>query len=340
MSIYPDKDKQGKLTGQYRVEVQYKGTRARGRFVTLAEAQVADKQWKLELVSTKGSSSTKAPSRLKPLTLGELFDHAKDTLWRGKTTEESSLQRCMATIAHLGADTALSSLTAVSIDSLIVSLQVSKADATVNRYLSALHTLLRWGVTRHYLLTIPPFTWQEEDEGRIRWITEEEETRLLSILPPIMADLVAVAIATGMRRNEILTLTPDNLELHWVRLWKTKNGMPRSVPIDGETHLRLQRLLQDMPSQHRLRYAWDVAKKAMGLEKDDLFVFHACRHTCATRLVRDNINIRIIQRWLGHKRIETTLRYSHVNDTMLADALAQRSHKDIRVMTHTQHPPN
>jgi integrase len=49
-------------------------------------------------------------------------------------------------------------------------------------------------------------------------------------LSPLMADLLSVAIATGMRRNEILSLTPDNLEPAWVRLWKTKKGMPRSVP--------------------------------------------------------------------------------------------------------------
>ena len=130
-----------------------------------------------------------------------------------------------------------------------------------------------------------------------------------------------------MRRNEILTLTKDNVEPDWVRLWKTKNGKPRSVPIDPETYQRLLRILKDMPTQHRLRYAWDKAKEAIGLKADELFVFHACRHTCATRLVRDNINIRIIQTWLGHKRIETTLRYSHVNDTMLTAALAQRAQK-------------
>lgn len=96
MSIYPDKDKKGQLTGQYRVEVQRGATRARGRFNTLAEAQAAEKQWRVELAQT-ASSPTLKPSRLKPMTLGSLFDLAKDTIWRGQSTEPQTLQRCMAT---------------------------------------------------------------------------------------------------------------------------------------------------------------------------------------------------------------------------------------------------
>ncbi len=224
----------------------------------------------------------------------------------------------------------LHALSTLDIDRLISTITASKSDATVNRYLSALHTLLKWGMTRNYLKAIPSFTWQAEDEGRIRWITEAEEKQLFKHLKGPVADVVKVALATGMRRNEILGLTRDNLEPTWVRLWKTKNDQPRSVPIEPVTYKRLQGLMGHMPTQAQLRYSWDRARLAMGLEDDDLFVFHACRHTCATRLVRANVNIRIIQRWLGHKRIETTLRYSHVNDEMLTEALSKaRSHQDL-----------
>jgi hypothetical protein len=103
MSIHPDQDKQSCLTGQYRVVVQHKGTRARRRSATFADAQVADKQWKLALPSTLPSSTPKAPSRIIPMTLGQFFDSAKDSIRRGKSTEEATLQRCMAAIAYLGA---------------------------------------------------------------------------------------------------------------------------------------------------------------------------------------------------------------------------------------------
>ena len=341
MSIYPDKDKQGNLTGKYCVAVQLKGNRMRSRFNSLPEAQAAEVQWKTELATSVVSPNPRAPTRLKPLMLQELFDLAKESLWKGRSTERQSLARCQTTIDYLGHGKLLHTLSAVVIDDLIKHLQHTMSDASVNRYLSALHTLLKWGSTRHYISSIPAFTWQKEEEGRIRWITEAEEAKLLKLLPPQIGTLVSVAIATGCRRNEILGLKKDNVEPTWIRLWKTKNGKPRSVPITPETYKLILKLLKSMPTQNQLRYAWDAAKKTMGLQNDELFVFHACRHTCATRLVRNNINIRIIQTWLGHKRIETTLRYSHVNDTMLADALAQtQTTQDLHQMSSAPSAPH
>ena len=56
----------------------------------------------------------------------------------------------------------------------------------------------------------------------------------------------------------------------------------------------------------------------MGLSGDGEFVFHARRHTRATRLVEMGVNLRVIQQFMGHKVIQTTLRYAHVSDDMLA----------------------
>jgi hypothetical protein len=59
----------------------------------------------------------------------------------------------------------------------------------------------------------------------------------------------------------------------------------------------------------------------MGLSDDEDFVFHALRHTRATRLVQHGVNLRVIQQFMGHKAIQTTLRYAHVSDDMLASAV-------------------
>ena len=61
----------------------------------------------------------------------------------------------------------------------------------------------------------------------------------------------------------------------------------------------------------------------MGLSNDDQFVFHATRHTCATRMVDASINIFVIKEWMGHKRIETTLRYAHVRPENLDEAMVK-----------------
>ncbi len=76
-----------------------------------------------------------------------------------------------------------------------------------------------------------------------------------------------------------------------------------------------------MPTARTLRYQWEKARATMGLTDDKNFVFHACRHTRATRLLDKGVNVFVIQEWLGHSQIETTKRYTHVKPHNLMDAL-------------------
>jgi integrase len=102
---------------------------------------------------------------------------------------------------------------------------------------------------------MPEFSWQDEDEGRIRWVTPDEETRLIATLRALqsskrgrpadvdldeVADLCIVAIDTGCRRGEMLTAQPDQVQGKWLRLWKTKNGSARSVPLTERAQAILQ----------------------------------------------------------------------------------------------------
>lgn len=331
MAIYPDK-KAGKLTGRFRVEVQLGGKRCRGRFDDMKSAKAAELKWRLELAS--GIVPTTAKPRVDPgglpTTLGQLFDRSAREVFRGQKTAPQSLARLTAAVAIIGREADLNTLSPIDIKKLIATLlDAEKAPATVNRYLSALHSLLAWGAEDKLLKVVPTFNWQTESDGRIRWITPEEEDSLLkAITEPRVAVLVKVAIRTGMRRSELLGLSEAQIEPEWVRLWDTKNGTPRSVPIAPETYTDLRWLVeQGMPPVHTVRHYWDKARASMGLTDDPWFVFHACRHTCATRLVEANVGLGVVKQWLGHKRIETTLRYAHISDTTLQAALAAQGSK-------------
>ncbi|SDL13004.1 tyrosine-type recombinase/integrase [Nonomuraea jiangxiensis] len=47
---------------------------------------------------------------------------------------------------------------------------------------------------------------------------------------------------------------------------------------------------------------------------------HDARHTAATLLIEQGVNIRVVQQVLGHTRVTTTERYAHVSTPLMRDA--------------------
>jgi len=58
----------------------------------------------------------------------------------------------------------------------------------------------------------------------------------------------------------------------------------------------------------------------MGLVRDDEFVLHALRHTCATRLVNKGVDLYVVKEWLGYSSIQVTERYAHLAPSKLVHA--------------------
>jgi integrase len=338
MAIYPDK-KDGKLTGRFRVEVQLGTARLRGRFSTLAEAKSKEVEFRRQLAAGDTAGATaREDNRGAPKTVLQLLDKAAPFVFKDGSEHAANVDRIVRRFADFVGDIRLIELKTDHVDTFILKLRdAGLAPGTINRNLSALRRVLVWGTPakgRPYIPELPTFEWQDEDEGRIRWVTREEEAELLRLLRSWgrddIADYVVAAIHTGCRRGELLTAQPEQVDGKWLRLWETKNGEPRSVPLTPEAQAILQARLPWSFGKAQLRYWWDRARAEMGLEGDEDFVVHALRHTTATRLVERGVNLRVVQQFMGHKAIQTTLRYAHVSDELLATAaLALSSHVDF-----------
>ena len=277
---------------------------------------------------------------------------AKGQLWYGKDCEAASWRQIDTLAALLGPKTRLDSIDTRMIDRLILTLAKDKSGSTVNRYLSALRKFLSWSKSRGYRnapVEDIEFSWRKEVAHRIRWINEDEEAQLEALLPPNTWKLVYVGIRTGCRLSELLTATEGQINGNRLHLWKTKNHKPRTIPMGDKTRQFLLELIRgDMPTGPMVRRHWDKARAAMGLAGDKQFVFHITRHTCATRLVEVGVNVFIIQEWMGHTRIDTTLRYAHVRPQNLDEALlkvelfeaGQLDHQQVSAGYEGDPPPN
>jgi integrase len=206
------------------------------------------------------------------------------------------------------------------------------SEKTVNRRLSMLSRWLTWAVKREWIDRVPAITKFREKAGRLRWQTQAEEAEMIRLLREQgrddLADLVAVLADTGCRRSELLDLEWENVDDGWIRLWETKGGTSRSVPLT-------QRAREILDSRRQfdavgpfasvtvwsLEQGWNKARKEMGLAEDKGFTPHCLRHGCASRLVQAGIPILTVKELLGHQSLETTLIYAHLAPKNLVEAV-------------------
>jgi len=163
---------------------------------------------------------------------------------------------------------------------------------------------------------------------RVRFLDDEEEVQLLAECREHVRDLVVTALHTGFRRNELLSLRPEDVDftrgLVSVRAGYAKNGEGRSVPMTATLRDTLRKLVTKAQASgspflfrnchgepyRSIRTAFEHTVQRAGL-KD--FHFHDLRHTFASRLVMAGVDIRTVQELMGHKTIAMTLRYSHLS---------------------------
>ena len=174
-----------------------------------------------------------------------------------------------------------------------------------------------------------------EDQKRTRYLTLEEEEKLLSVCPPSLHRIVTFALHTGMRRGEILGLRWQDVDLRsgiaTIPAAKAKGKRDRYVPLNSvarEIIKNLPRAIDrtayvfgNAQGNHNdyLRHQWQVAVEDAGLED---FRFHDLRHTFASRLVMAGVDLAALRELLGHRDFEMTLRYAHLSPSHLRSAVA------------------
>lgn len=144
-------------------------------------------------------------------------------------------------------------------------------------------------------------------------ITEEE---LLKVLKATKKNHHKLAYALGfwqaMRISEIVNLRKENIDLgrNLVIIKEAKGKKDRNIPIAPET----RRYLKHLPMKCGIRALEIAFKKICKKVLDKDMKFHGLRHSGATHYLNvKGWNIRIVQQFLGHSRLDTTQIYTHVS---------------------------
>jgi integrase/recombinase XerD len=223
-------------------------------------------------------------------------------------------------------------------------------EASVKRHLATLRSLFRW-LEEDDQLAEDPFR-----GARIRIRTPKRLPRviaradlrrlLLHEQPPTFADLTAyvateLLFATGMRVSELAGLLDAAVDVDdgTITIIGKGNRQRRVfVPDDLKSLLHDYRTVRDrarstadtfLVNSRGAAASPQMIRRLVRLhgeksEVRDRVTPHMFRHSVATYLLEEGVDIRYVQRLLGHRSISTTEIYTHVADAALKVRITER----------------
>lgn len=220
--------------------------------------------------------------------------------------------------------------------------------ATKNRYVSAISTALGYAFREDTTYRVPKLPSWPENNVKERYLTVEEEQRLLGWFADHTApgmkertylwNLVILLLDTGMRATEALeVMTKDRLLQDRDGDWlvhlphgDTKSGRGRMVPLTARATDAARAMLASpihgrWTSQNAGR-ALQVIMLKLGIEGVTL---HTLRHTTASRLIQSGEEIYTVAAFLGHSSVEVTKRYAHLSAHNLKGAMKKLQSAEV-----------
>lgn len=212
---------------------------------------------------------------------------------------------------------------------------------TVNFEIMTVKTILNLAVKWKYLESSPGLgvkKLKNEDAKPRRFLTEFECKRLLAESPKVLFPIFFTFMNTGMRRAELVNLewTDVDHERRIIRIrrkpfWMPKTG-EREIPINDDLFLQLRKLPKrgnfvfTDETSGQINADWireQLVKVAQKAGISNLTEIHALRHTFASQLNKQGVDLPTIQKLMGHTSIETTMIYTHQTSDHLREAVAK-----------------
>jgi site-specific recombinase XerD len=131
-------------------------------------------------------------------------------------------------------------------------------------------------------------------------------------LADIDSERMAIRVEQGKGRKDRYAMLSEPL-LHLLRAWWLA-ARERGVMLPGGWLFPGQNPVNPLTAR-QLNRAFHGARTAAGIDKP--VSLHTLRHCFATHLLEQKVDIRVIQVLLGHSKLDTTARYSHLASTTL-----------------------
>jgi integrase len=181
---------------------------------------------------------------------------------------------------------------------------------------------------------VKPF--READAALVRFLSADEQRRLINACQGAFRNLVKGALMTGCRYGELtrLQIGDFNAEAGTVTVRESKAGRPRHVTLGDEGRAMFERMTVGRPSRDLIftrddGKQWGQAHQKRPLEAacaragiEPAASFHALRHTYASVLAGRGVPMSVIAHQLGHADTRITEKhYAHLAPNYVAETV-------------------
>ncbi|EPU3839107.1 site-specific integrase [Providencia stuartii] len=218
------------------------------------------------------------------------------------------------------------------------------SQATKSSYLALIKSILRAAEREwKWLDKAPVIKVNQPKNKRIRWLEPHEAARLILECPEPLKSVVRFALATGLRRSNIINLEWQQIDMQrkvaWIYPEDSKSGKAIGVALNDTACQVLRDQIGNhhkwvfvhkeatyksdgtmTPAIRKMRVdnnrSWNSALRRAGIND---FRFHDLRHTWASWLVQAGVPLSALQEMGGWESIEMVRRYAHLAPNHLTE---------------------
>lgn len=289
--------------------------------------------------------------------------HCRSALTLSASTVRAYATDLQTAERFLGAQRELGSIQKDDLRLYIIHLRHDRKfmESSIKRRVASLKLFFRWSLREQLIMTNPfdtlderirlpkrlPRTLDRSDAGRLRQVVILDPKRD-SFDDLGVKTVIHLLLGTGVRVSELYGIHLQDVSIadRYIRI-QGKGNRQRLVYLlspsllnvfshywskrqhiwQERTRLFLTSAGLDMTPQ-RIRVALHQMAAEAGIKR--LVTPHVLRHTCATQWIESGLDIRYVQKLLGHQSISTTEIYTHISDQGLREALVRVSQVEGR----------